>query len=383
MTRAQRTGLAAALAFTACLAAAPAASADEPGPNTLPINIVAVQTPDAYDQAEALTKALRLALKAVPGWSLGEGDFSLEVLTLSLKCGDIPDASCQSKIADQIKTDRYIWGNVQKKGANVTGQVHLWVRGQGTTSAPLDYSANLTEPNDEALRRIAADTLQALTGGPPKGTIHVRVGAGVAGGQVFLDGKPVGALKGGEGTFPSASGPHKVLVKAPGYLDVESTVVVKPNVPADVALTPVPVETEEPVNWKRVGGFVGVGAGVAFGIVGVVGMVQVNGVQNDKVFTDYAAQFDSSVNVCDQAKNPNAQIGPGSPDVADLCDKASTFSLIQAVFFPLAAVSAGLGTYLILTSQGDEGAAAPPKTGWTVQPYVGKESGKLSATYRW
>lgn len=379
LTRAQRTGLAAVLAFTACLAPAAPAPAEEPGPSALPINVVALQTPDAYDQAEALTKALRLALKDVPGWSLGEGDFSLEVLTLSLKCGDIPDASCQSRIADQIKTDRFIWGNVQKKGNNVAGQLHLWIRGQGTMSAPLDYSSNLTEANDEALRRIAADTLQSLTGGAPKGTLHVRVGGNLPG-QVFIDGQPVGALSNGEGTFTAPSGSHRVLVKTPGYLDVEASVAVKPTVTADVVLTPVPADTSAPTNWKRVGGFIGIGAGVAFGVVGVVSMVQVNSVQNDEAFSAYVKETPQGDNACDRAKEADA--GPDGAEVADLCDKASTFTLLQAVFFPLAAVSAGVGTYLLLTS-GDDAAADAPKTGWTFQPYVGADSGKLSATYRW
>ncbi len=49
--------------------------------------------------------------------------------------------------------------------------------------------------------------------------------------------------------------------------------------------------------------------------------------------------------------------------------------------YPLAAVSAGAGVYLLMTSgkQGDR----ENKTGWTVQPYVGTESGKLNLTYRW
>ena len=42
MKRAERTGLAATLALTACLAAVAPASADEPGPNTVPINVVAI-----------------------------------------------------------------------------------------------------------------------------------------------------------------------------------------------------------------------------------------------------------------------------------------------------------------------------------------------------
>src|SRR5215475_4228802 len=139
----------------ACAAAAAMAAgsspvfAAEPGPDTLPINVIAIQTSDADDQAEALTKALRGAVRAMPGWSLGEGDYSLEVLTLSLKCSDPPDANCQSRIADQIHSDRYVWGTLKKKGNAVVGEVHLWVRGKGTSSHPIEYSSNLTEPNDE------------------------------------------------------------------------------------------------------------------------------------------------------------------------------------------------------------------------------------------
>ena len=112
--RAARQGLAWVVA-PALLACSASAWGAEPGPDVLPISVIAVQTADADDQAEALTKALRTAVRATPGWSLGEGDYSLEVLTLSLKCPEPPDASCQSRIADQIKADRYIWGVIQKE----------------------------------------------------------------------------------------------------------------------------------------------------------------------------------------------------------------------------------------------------------------------------
>src|SRR3954463_14496133 len=118
--RAARLGLACAMGVTATTLLAGSAWAAEPGPIPLPINVIAVQTDTADDQAEALTKALRTAVRAMPGWSLGEGDYSLEVLTLSLKCPEPPDASCQSRIADQIKSDRYVWGTLKKpKGKQV------------------------------------------------------------------------------------------------------------------------------------------------------------------------------------------------------------------------------------------------------------------------
>ena len=130
-----------------------------------------------------------------------------------------PDANCQSRIADQIKSDRYVWGTLKKKGEHVIGDVHLWVRGKGTSNWPLEYTANLTEANDDALKKIASEAIGQLTGGPPKASIHLRVGS--AAGQVFIDGQPVGALRGGDGTFTVPSGPHKVTVRAVGYADME------------------------------------------------------------------------------------------------------------------------------------------------------------------
>ncbi|NUQ78434.1 MAG: hypothetical protein HUU21_33305 [Polyangiaceae bacterium] len=389
-TRALRTGLLAALGFVAGLAGVGAAEAAEPGPDTLPISVIAIQTPDADDQAEALTKALRAAMKNLEGWSMAEGDYSLEVLTISLKCVEPPDAACQSRIADQIKTDRFVWGIIKKKGNNVVGDIHLWTRGQGTTKTTVEYSANLTEPNDEALRRIARSTLDELTGGPPKGTVHVKAGKDV-GGQVFINDKPVGALVGGEGKFPFPAGQHKVVVKAPGYSSVESPVSIKPQATSEVVVTLVPLEGGEGPNWRKIGGFIGIGAGVAFAAGGVVSGVKVLSIQKDfdpyrkapsegGVHESYARQGD----LCAYAEGkPNPANDPANDEnITRLCNDASTFQILQFVMYPLAAVSAGAGVYLLMTSGGAKG-GADTKTGWKLEPIVGTESGKLNLTYRW
>lgn len=365
-----------------------AARAAEPGPDTLPISVIAIQTPDADDQAEALTKALRAAMKNLEGWSMAEGDYSLEVLTISLKCVEPPDAACQSRIADQIKTDRFVWGIVKKKGNNVVGDIHLWTRGQGTTKTSVEYSANLTEPNDDALRAIARDTLDKLTGGPPKGTVHVKVGKDIAG-QVFIDNQPVGALTAGEGKFPFPAGAHKVVVKAPGYSSVESPITVKPQGTSEVLVTLVPLEDDAGPNWRRIGGFVGIGAGVAFAAGGIVGGVKVLSLQKDfdpyrkapsagGIHQKYAEQGD----LCAYAAGKPDPAGNPSNDtnISNLCSDASSFQILQFIMYPLAAVSAGAGVYLLMTSGKKDEA---PKTGWTVQPRFGSESGKLDLTYTW
>lgn len=377
------------MALVTCLAGAEAtALADEPGPDTLPISVIAVQTPDADDQAEALTKALRFAVKATPGWSMAEGDYSLEVLTISLKCVEPPDATCQSRIADQIKADRYVWGIVKKAGAEVTGDLFMWVRGQGTKQTSVKYSANLTEANDEALRKIARDAIMTLTGGPPKGTIHVKASGDVAG-QVFIDGQPVGALTNGEGTFPAPAGEHKVVVKAPGFSSVESPVKVTPAAAADVIVTLVPLDQGKPTNWKRIGGFAGIGAGVAFGVVGIVGTVKVGGLQGElegknaygKNYLD-TAPYSTKEDICDFVSQGGDPLNPDfNNDINRICSNGGTFQILQFVMYPLAAISAGAGVYLLMTSGGAAGEA--PKAGWSITPKVGMDSGKVNLTYRW
>lgn len=382
MTRAQRTGLAAMLALSACLACSEAARAAEPSPAALPITVVAIRTDDAYDQAGALTQALRSAIKETPGWSVGEGDFSLEVLTLSLQCEDVPDAGCQTRIADQIKSDRYLWGVLRKADTDVEGSLHLWTRGKPAASVPVKYSANLNEAHDEPLRRIAADAVAALTGGPPKGSLRVRTGAAQA--SVLIDGKPAGNVQNGEATFTVTAGPHKVRVRSAGFLDSEASVVVVPVATTDVALSQMPAEPSQS-NWKRVGGFIGLGAGAVFGTVAVISSVQVASIQSDARYTAYRGLFPTDVGDVCAPEQREAIRGDVNADArtADagirLCERADTFMGLQYVFYPLAVVSAGVGAYLFVTSDSRSG----ERTGWTVQPSVGLGAGGLDVTYRW
>jgi hypothetical protein len=371
--RAPRWAMATTAAAALLCGGAPARAA-EPGPDTLPINVIAIQTDSADDQAEALTKALRGAVRQMPGWSLGEGDYSLEVLTLSLKCPEPPDANCQSRIADQIKADRYVWGTLKKKDKKsgmVIGQLNLWVRGKGTSKWPLEYSANLTDQNDDSLKRLAKEAIDNLTGGPPKGGIHVR--AGNVAGQVFVDGQPIGALKNGEGTFMVPSGSHKVTVKAVGYADTESQVVVKPTgAPLELTLTLMATGDRTPMNWRKVGGFTALGLGVAAAAVGFASMAQVKSAQDALGNKDSgpASMEPLSVDLCDDAHA--AKYG-----LASACSKGKTFQTVQIAMFPLAAVLGGVGIYLVATS----GKSAPKTGGLQVTPLVGPNAGKLDLTY--
>jgi hypothetical protein len=377
MTRMARHGWMVAAAATTWISGSGMAYAAEPGPDALPINVIAIQTSDADDQAEALTKALRTTVRSLPGWSLADGDYSLEVLSLTLKCSEPPDADCQSRIADQIHADRFVWGllNMDKGNQTVSGELNLWVRGKGTKKAALKYSANLTESDDDSLKKVALVAVNSVTGGPPNG--ELRITAGGVTGQVFVNGQPFGALTGGKGSIFLPVGQHKIVVKAQGYADAATTVSVKPTAPTDVTLSPIPLEPEKQINWKKIGGYAAIGAGGAFAVVGLVGTIQVATIRSNFEGNEFVKRTPSNRNACDEARKTPGEAGAYL--AVDLCDKASTFQTLQFVFYPLAAAAAGAGVFLVVTSGGSEEA---PKTGFTILPQVGPGGAKLDVGYR-
>lgn len=383
-------GFATALMLSASMFTSAPVQAAEPGPDTLPIHVITVQTMDADDQAEALTKALRQAVRAMPGWSQAEGDYSLEVLTLSLKCPDPPDAGCQSRIADQIRADRYVWGVLSKaKGGNVVGELSFWVRGKGTTTYKLDYSANLTEPQEEALKKVASDAINKLTDGPPKG--EVKVSAGNIAGQVFVDGQPLGALTSGQGTFFVPSGKHELIVKAPGYADMVSEVTVKPTSPTDVTVVPVAMGEKTPTNWKRIGGFAALGAAVGFGAVGVYGSYTIGELNKNEDYKQKRKIYATTTNVCDVASGADKSSQPVGGAVPltdaekqtvlnDYCNPGSTAEILQLVFYPLAALAAGAGVFLVATS--GTRPKDKPTTGLVILPTINRTTAKIDVGFQ-
>ncbi|MBI4950589.1 MAG: hypothetical protein HY908_01010 [Myxococcales bacterium] len=347
-----RSGVALLAASGALVAGAGVAAAANPGPDALPITVVTVKTEDAFDQAEALTQSLRKVVRDADGWSLGEGDYSLEYLTVKMKCAEPIDAACETRIADVIKADRFIWTVVKLDGTNVVGEVHMFVRGKGTNRAELKYSANLTEPQDDALLRVAREALATVTGGAPKGAVRIKAG-GIAG-QVFIDGEAVGALPAEGAEFQLESGkPHRIVVKAPGKSDAETTATVKPSATEEVNITLVDAPTDTSIDGRMIGGFVSIGLGVAAGAVGLWAALDVNSIRNDPDFDAYRAIFPPNLNACDQAKDGVKSPGLGAIDperIADMCDRAGSREIIQAVTFPVAAVAIGVGAYLLGTS---------------------------------
>lgn len=370
-------GLAAAMAI---LGAAGPSHADPPGPNALPIQVISIKTEESDAQADALTAALKAEVRRLSGWSLAEGDYSLEVLTLALRCPSPPDAACEMRIADEIKSDRYIWGTLDEvPGNKVAGKLHLWTRDHGQTSVDVSFSSNLTEAGDDGLRKVVRDALAQLTGGPPKGS--VKISAGDVDGQIFVDNEPSGSIKGGSATIIVPVGSHRIEVRASGYANTTGQVSVTPNGSVALDLVPIPAETGggHKTNFRRIGAYSALAAGGVLAVGGVYSALKVNSINNDEGYSQYRKAMPKGASVCDEANSgtqaPGSIGAASASEVSDMCSQASTFQALQWVFLGLSAVSVGAGTYLLVTEPPAEQPSDTPAARVQVLPAAGRGSG--------
>jgi len=330
------------------LLSATIARADPPGPGVLPLQVIAIQSDDADDQADALTAALRSRVRALHGFSLADGDYALEVLTLGFKCGEIPDEPCQAKIGDHIHADRYIWGTLKrsKTSRQVTADLHFWSKGRPPIRSQVIYSDNLTTPGDDVLKRLADDMLAKLIGSKRGG--------------------PPAAVPG-----PVASPAAPPALAAGTLASSRST---------SVATTPEESTLDERGNGHRTAGWAGVGLGGVLIAAGLYSVVRVHDIDTNDRFDLYRQGFPAGVDICDQARNgknpPTMVVGAATPtEMQDFCSEATTFQMLQYVFFGLGAISAGAGVYLLATDKG----APPPaaQSRWSVSPSVSHSGGRL------
>lgn len=368
------------------MAHAGGALAAPPGPDVVPVAVLAVKSDEALDQAEALTAALKQAVQRAKGWSLGDSSQSLEFLALKMKCANPIDAACESRIADVIKVDRYVWAVVDfdRSKKTVVGTVHFFVRGKGTSKTEVRFASSLTSA--KGLESVAASAFAKVSGGAPQGGVKISTG-GVAA-QLYIDGRPLGAVPPTGTIVQLPVGMHTITVKAPDHEDASARVEVQPLGTVDAVLSPIARDTGGGVEGAMIGGFVGLGVGVGLAAVGTWAAVDVNRVRSNTGYQTYRDQFSQNDDVCASARAGTAPRLPlagaaSAAVVADLCDRAERGEMFQAVAFPLAAVAAGVGGYLLGTSSlarsNDELPNKP--SAWTVLPEVGPGRQTLTVRY--
>ena len=340
------------------------------------MQVLAVQSDDAVNQAQAVTLALKSSAKQQTSIQLVPGDYSLEVLSLALGCEDPPDDGCLGKIATKVKADAFVWGSLTKDGAKLDLKLNLYRRGAPSRSTEIRYSAS--KADDDALKDIADRALNTLLSVKARAsndeaaeqTGKLLLGADDVDGQIIIDGAPAGDIQDGHAELDLPVGDHDVSVRADGYRDAEGTVSISASKHALLRLHLEKIgashvaheESEADATGAGSNASAGWGAiivGGAFAVAGVYSTLRVNSINHDSDFASYRAGIPKDQDACVDANRELVVTGATPPDrISTLCSQSKTFEALQYVFFGLGAVAAGTGTLILLTDD----KAPPPKT---------------------
>ncbi|AKU96021.1 hypothetical protein AKJ09_02685 [Labilithrix luteola] len=356
----------AALVMLVVVATPRRAHADQPGAHTVPVAVLALDSEDSEEQADALTGALRSRVRAAQGWSLIETTQSLGMLTAALKCPSHPPADCQQKISEQIKAERYIWGFVTRgpTTGQVTAEIHLYQKNKSDTVLKESYADNLKDANDDTLRKVAARIVERL-GGTALGVVVVK--AGELNGEVVVDGEKRVPLQKGTARIELAPGGHSIEVASTGIPSSKRNVLVVIGKEAVVEIAPTqetePPHAEKPFPTRTVVGGVVLGAGVILGAVAVQQALFYGELQDRG--KEVAKRVEAGQKPCEPS---------GDQEFCNIDNRSKTASAFAIAGGAVGAVAIGTGLYLLLTNGSSEKTASAPKRPQIV-PTFGANSG--------
>jgi hypothetical protein len=359
------------------------ARADQSTAHTVSVAVLAFDSEDAEEQADALTGALRSRIRASQGWSLVETTQSLGMLTAALRCTTKPiGAECEQRISDQIKTERYIFGYVTKgpQSGQVTAEIHLYQKSKPDTVIRESYADNLKDQNDDTLRKVAQRVLDRL-GGTAVGTLVVRMGS--ENGEVVVDGDKRVPLQNGTARLEVSPGGHSVEVVVTGQPTQKRNVLVTVGKEAvvDLALaTSAPTEPpapETPFPTRKVigGGLVAIGL-VAGAVAIVSGLAYGDALKKGE-------KLQASPNAQDRKLPPRETADEACGKTLDkneaICQANANANRNSTVAW-ITGVGGGLfvlaGAYFLFTDGGKESASANAKK-TRIAPSVGQNGGGL------
>jgi hypothetical protein len=379
------------------------------------------------DVANDLTEQLRGAARGVEGWSVSSTAVSVAQMSLAHGCEEL-DAACLTEIAQGLQADRLIYGVVRRTSArddfDYVVTLNLFDTGTREIARTVTDTIPRSQVDFQSLSSHADRLVSRLASTATGSAIEIR--ANVTDADVQINGQHVGTThEGGLRLQGLRPGQYRIEIRKPGYAPHVSTVTMVEG--ADTSISAVLAAlaggppaigaasssdgggaTLEPssggsIEWL---GWTLLGLGAASFIGMGASWIIIEGVQNDTLFVQYR-------DVVDQWNKQNAKspmpmepitdlcvpAGMGetyasantmqgfTPDevkqVADKCQTAETFELLQWVFLSTGVVTSGVGLYIVLSSSGhssSEHAAQRPTL--SLQPAFSPRAASLSATLR-
>ncbi|MBX3228330.1 MAG: carboxypeptidase regulatory-like domain-containing protein [Labilithrix sp.] len=370
-----------ALGLFAVVVSPRVARADQSTAHTVSVAVLALDSDDAEEQADALTNALKSRIRNSQGWSLTDTTQSLGMLTAALRCPTKPiPADCEQRISEHLKTERFIFGYVTKgpQKGEVTAEVHLYQKSKPDTVVRETYSENLKDGNDDTLRARAQTILERL-GGSAVGTIVVKMGN--ENGEVVVDGDKRVPLTNGSARIELAPGTHSVEVATAGGAATQKRnvqVTAGKEQVVDLALEGSAVTPGEPAKGEKpfpthtvIGGSLAA-LGVGAAVISVVFAFKYKSAQDEGESLRHLIPEGQDIKSFCGSRGNESQ-------VCQLDSDSKTFSTVAWVTGGLGAVLLGAGAYFLFFG-GDAKAAASNKPLKNVRatPTFGLGGGGLS-----
>jgi hypothetical protein len=170
-------------------------------------------------QGHALTWALKRTLDASVEWKNIEIGVEAERLFATVRCPEMPDDACLTRMANKLNLTRFVWGSLSLRHGRVTAQLGIFDREATIATAMLEYNANMIDTFDEDLLRLANNGLMQLLG-----PIHfpVLIRSREPKGSIVVDDVVVGQLNEGVANLAATAGDHHFRLVLP-----DSTVIAR------------------------------------------------------------------------------------------------------------------------------------------------------------
>lgn len=346
----------------------------------IPTHVIGFVAGDHFDQADALTRAIKKSIELSATQQLAAGDFSLEVLTVALGCPEKPDAACLKKISTKISSRKFLWGVLSVEGTRVDVELQLHGDESGEKKVTFSYQAALKDAPD-ALLATAAEAVARLLS-PLRYRLAIKSDEPSA--TVLVDAKELGQLERGETAVELDPGEHRIQLSSSTKQIVGERAIRIPtellkielartatSLPQLAGATPVQPETRrKPLSEEfstkpprgdaqRTWGYVTLGAGGVLLASGIGAATWVYLLNHKDAFRDYRNGIGPNDDACVEADR-NVEV-PGamtSAGVRSLCSRASALEVAEIVLLTGGLVAAGTGLTLLLTSKPSSSSAA-------------------------